>query len=179
MLFELEPDEKIILKVRRHWFILLFHGLVIVVLATFPPGLMQIGSQLFDKVEGVRETTLNLSPLLSFIYLLWLLGLWVTLFIKWTDYYLDVWYITPKRIIDVEQKGLFSREVIELRLEKIQDTTVEVKGFIPTIFHFGNLHVQTAGAGREIILRDAHKPIRAKKTILHLHEKALGARSSL
>ncbi|TSC60952.1 MAG: hypothetical protein G01um1014107_180 [Parcubacteria group bacterium Gr01-1014_107] len=172
-MFELEPDEKVILKVRRHWFILFVEGFIILVLAILPPGLMQIASQLFTKFASSVNTGASLSPLLSFFYFLWLLGLWVALFIKWTDYYLDCWYITPKRIIDVEQKGLFRREVIELRFEKIQDATVEISGLIPTLLNFGDIHVQTAGAGREIILKDADNPAEAKKTISLLHEKAL------
>jgi len=100
---------------------------------------------------------------------------WTAFFVRWTNYYLDVWYITPKRIIAIDQKGLFRREVTDLRFEKIQDVTSEISGIIGTLLSFGNLHVQTAGssAEREIIIRQARNPLDAKKMILMLHSKVI------
>jgi uncharacterized membrane protein YdbT with pleckstrin-like domain len=101
------------------------------------------------------------------------LVVWIAFFVLWTDYYLDVWYVTNERIIAVEQKGLFWREIIDLRYEKVQDVTVEISGIISTLLDFGDLHVQTAGVGREIILRKAAKPDEAKRIILYEHSKTL------
>ena len=62
------------------------------------------------------------------------------------DYYLDVWIITSHRIIDINQNGLFSRVVAQYRLERIQNVTADVSGFLPTVFNFGDVKVETAGA---------------------------------
>jgi hypothetical protein len=73
------------------------------------------------------------------------LFMWALFFLSFIDYYLDVWIITNRRIIDMEQNGLFSRTVSEEKIEMVQDITSEVKGFFPTVFSYGNVFIQTAG----------------------------------
>lgn len=105
-------------------------------------------------------------------YSLWLLILWTFFFIEWTDYYLDIWIITNKRIIDVEQKGFFHREVTSFNYNQIQDITVETHGLLETFLKFGTLHIQTAGHNRNIIIKDAHYPEEARSLILGLQQKS-------
>lgn len=102
----------------------------------------------------------------SFGYAVWLLFLWVIFFIEWTDYYLDIWVITDKRIIDVEQIGFFNREVTSFYYAQIQDITVETRGFIETFFNFGTLHVATAGHVIDIAIKGASRPEEARALIL-------------
>jgi uncharacterized membrane protein YdbT with pleckstrin-like domain len=83
----------------------------------------------------------------------------------WTDYYLDVWIVTNRRVIDVEQRGLFSREIATMQLSKIQDITTEVKGFLPTLIGFGDVHVQTAGLEREFVIRGVPHPHKTREMI--------------
>ena len=53
-----------------------------------------------------------------------------------------------------------------LELEKIQDISLEVNGFIDTMFGFGTIRVQTAGETREFFLKHAYHPEDAKQAIL-------------
>ena len=140
----LDPDENVILEVRKHWIVFvsvasgfLFAGLLPLIvfsgLKLFTPGIFSI------DIPG------NGISLFLFIYIIWVLTLWILFFIDWTKYYLDVWYVTEKRIIAVDQKSVFHRGMSNLRFDKIQDITVEVHGFIPTLLDFGNVKVQTAG----------------------------------
>lgn len=108
-----------------------------------------------------------------FGYSIWLLVLWIIFFIEWTDYYLDLWIISDRRVIDMEQKGFFHREVTSFTYEQIQDITVETRGIIETILKFGTLHIQTAGHLRDIKIRDAHRPEEARSLILKQHEMAI------
>ena len=66
-------------------------------------------------------------------------------FHSFVDFYLDVWIITNKRIINIEQMGLFARIISEQKLSRVQDVTSEVKGILETIFGFGHVFIQTAG----------------------------------
>jgi hypothetical protein len=59
--------------------------------------------------------------LFAFFFILWVLTLWIFFFLDWTKYYLDVWYVTQKRIIIIDQKALFDREISNVRFDKIQD----------------------------------------------------------
>ena len=57
----------------------------------------------------------------------------ITFFFRaWLDYYLDIWVITDERIVNIEQKGLFSREISTQQLYRIQDVTaLKSKALLP------------------------------------------------
>jgi len=102
---------------------------------------------------------------LGSLYYLYILLFFFNAFL---DYYLDVWIVTTKRIINIEQKGLFNRVIAEHELDKIQDVTGEQKGFFATIFSFGDVLVQTAGEVPMFIFRQVDNPFEVAKTINHL-----------
>ena len=105
-----------------------------------------------------------------FIYSVWLLASWVCFAIQWTNFSLDVWYVTQRRIIDVEQKGIFHREISNLRFDKIQDISIEVTGFIATMLNFGDIHVQTAAEdSSDFFMHNARNPERVRKIIFSQH----------
>ncbi len=112
-----------------------------------------------------------------FFYLLWLLAMWVGFFSAWTDYYLDVWQVTDQRIIDIEQKGFFSRDEATIRFENIQDITIDTHGFFATIFDFGDLRVQSAGERREFVIENATHPEAMKKKIQALQDRVVMPRN--
>ena len=60
------------------------------------------------------------------------------------NYYLSLQIVTTERIIDIDQLGLFLREVNELPMDNIEDVTYKQNGFWGTVFNFGNVIVQTA-----------------------------------
>lgn len=94
----------------------------------------------------------------------------VFVFTTWTETYLDVWTVTTYRIINREQNGLFNRSVSQLDLSKIQDITAEQKGFFATLFHYGNVYVQSAGEKERFIFEQIPQPYRIAKIIQHLNE---------
>jgi hypothetical protein len=85
---------------------------------------------------------------------------------------LDVWYVTEKRIIAVDQKSVFHRGMSNLRFDKIQDITVEVHGFIPTMLDFGNVKVQTAGQdSQDFYIKAVRQPQEIRKVIFGRQNK--------
>lgn len=99
------------------------------------------------------------------------LFIWLFLFFNFIDYFLDIWIITNKRIIDIRQNGLFSRTVSEQHLDKIQDISSEIKGFIHTAFNYGNLYIQTAGEKERVEFNDVPNPERIRDIISKLSEE--------
>lgn len=172
-MIQFETGEQIIKIVRRHYLVMIPMVLVITLGALFPVFVIALLSASFLPLDESVKTAIELfvSKWKVFGYTLWLLLLWVIFFIEWTDYYLDLWVVTDRRIVDVEQKGFFHREVTSFKFEQIQDITVETRGLIETFFKFGTLHIQTAGHNREIVIRDAHYPEDARTLILRLSEK--------
>lgn len=164
----LEQGEHVVRQVRKHWFIVFAEGLSIFFAAMLPLIAYPI------LLTFVPDSIAHLSRgMFMGLYPLWLLMLWLLFFFFWTDYYLDVLVITNHRIVDIEQKGFFNREVSTFRLENIQDITTDVSGMIPTFFDFGDVHVQTASNDREFIIKNAAFPATVKRVIMDAHDEVM------
>jgi hypothetical protein len=165
----LDQDEHIVSEVRKHWFVFLAHGLFLFAAALFPVFAYEIIVRVLPVTVSLAG---NPKGLIAFFYGFWLLFLWIAFFVQWTNYYLDVWYITEKRIIDVEQKRMFHRSVSSLRFDKIQDISIEVGGLISTFFHIGDIRVQTAAENSsDFFMRRAASPEKVRNLIFSQHNK--------
>ncbi len=148
MLFEriqLEPDEKLLKTVRKHWFIITVELVAAAFMLIIPFVLLLLWSVLPE--EFFTYTNLNLSDhsaMITFFLAGWSILSLMTAFATWTHYYLDLWIITDRRIIVVDQIHFFNRSVSIFRLERLQDIEFSIKGLIPTFLNFGSLHAQTA-----------------------------------
>jgi hypothetical protein len=148
--------EEVVLEVRRHW-IVLAPFLLATALAVVLPLV------LYGIVDALPVTfqAAGWGPALPlFAYCAWLLALWVGGYFVWLDHHLDIWILTTERLIDVEQKGLFRREVSSLRLDRVQDITAEVNGLVATYLNFGDVTVQNAGDTPEFTMTRIDKPQR-------------------
>jgi hypothetical protein len=115
----------------------------------------------------------NIAIVAVFAYTLFGLGLMLYGFI---DYYLDVYIVTNERIVNIEQNGFFRREISELNLHQVQDVSAKVNGFFPTMMHYGNIFIQTAGERENFIFKSIPNPYRVSKLIVDLHEAQLDER---
>jgi uncharacterized membrane protein YdbT with pleckstrin-like domain len=86
---------------------------------------------------------------------------------------LDVWIVTGSRIVNIEQVALFSRNISELKHNKIQDVTSEVKGIIPTLFNYGDVYIQTAGNKQRFVFKQISDPTNTRNIIMQLQKKAV------
>ncbi len=165
MAINLEKDEYIVFEVRKHWFSLVTPAFIILAATLFPVVLYSIFSLLPVEIESEN----NLNVLFLFLYTNWIIILWVISFIIWTDYYLDVWVITNKNVIDIEQKGIFHREISTTRLSRIQDVNSEVRGLFQTFLNFGDITIQNAGNDRQFKISNINNPTLVRENI----EKAI------
>lgn len=163
-------DEKVLLLLRRHWVILLAHGIVSLILLVVPVG----GAFLLRTIlPGLQTSTIY--PFLVLLFWIYLMFVWSYFFVGWIDYYLDAWIVTNDRIINIEQNGLFNRVISEQRLYRVQDVTAIVSGPVQTFFNFGKVFIQTAAEMERFVFEDVPEPYQVKKIIIELHEKALEA----
>jgi uncharacterized membrane protein YdbT with pleckstrin-like domain len=170
-MINLEKGETILLKVRKHWIVLLTEAAFLIVVLTLP--LIVYGVLQFANIQSSIDIGGSMNALFVFLASLWLLYVWVAFFIIWTDYYLDVLIVTDKHIIDIEQRGLFNRELSTFRLDRVQDVTVEMRGIIQTVFNYGTVHVQTAGENREFTMVGVPNPFDIKSFISKHHDTAI------
>lgn len=162
-------DERVIILLRRHWWVLVGPAALTAALFLLPPIAVTTLPRLFPNWPW--EILVLLSDVLFYAYLLLLLAF---VFLVWTDYYLDVWIITNKRIIDIEQKGLFNRKISEFSIDRVQDVSIQVHGIIETLLKFGSIKVDTAGHS-EFVIEDVPDLYRAKDAILHYSAAARSA----
>jgi hypothetical protein len=51
--------------------------------------------------------------------------------------------VTNQRLRQVTQRGFFGKDVVELRLSKIQNISYNIPGFTGEVFGFGTMVIQT------------------------------------
>jgi len=159
-------NEHVILIVRRHWFDILKQFFTII-LALF----LWAGSFfLFSFLIQNSFLSENLHYLILLFQSSFVLLIWLYSFLVWIDYYFDVWIITTEKIINIEQKGLFLRHTSELQILKIQDVSTEVKGLIPSILNYGEVHIQSAGTVNRFLFHNVPDPYAIKKIIMDLQK---------
>lgn len=165
----LEDGENVILEVRRHWIVFVANGLLMLFMGVVPFLGFVILEYFLPQALGFTFSGSHFW-FFTYAYSLWLLLLWISFFSQWTKYYLDVWYVTERRIIIIDQKRLFHREVFNVRFDRIQDVSIEVNGIISTFLGFGNVRVQTASEdSADLYLSTVRRPDEVKKVIFRLH----------
>jgi len=166
MTISLEQGEKIVVRAHKHWFVY--------VVQILPFSLFSIIPIVYFFVAGTPIESTGPSLPLFFSGVLYLI-LWILLFISWTDYYLDVFILTDRRVMYISQKSLFTRKISTSRLDRVQDVSIEVSGMMPTFLNYGDIFIQTAAEDREFIIHDIPNPDVIKDKILSKYTSVLSA----
>lgn len=122
------PGEEVLFIFRRHIIAMRkgFYLLAIpVVITAIPPLIWQNNLELFLLPVG----GLILGLILFFYH-----------FMMW---YFTIYLVTNQRIRQVTQKGIFGKDVVELRLSKIQNISYNIPGFTGEMLGFGTIVIQT------------------------------------
>ncbi len=164
----LEKDERIITEVRAHKFFIIIDALYALA-SIVGPLIILMFMVLIPALDGITRFLLSLWPL----YPLYILLIWSQFMITLTFYFMRYLVITNQRIVEVEQKGFFDREVSAFRLENIQDITVDIQGIIPSLLDFGDVHIQTASKDRDFKIERAPHPEELKLLISEEHERLM------
>lgn len=90
----------------------------------------------------------------------------------------NVLAITTRRVIDIDQRGFFERNVAETTFEKIQDVRYTIRGFWPTLLRFGTIIIQTAGSSTNLELESVHHPVELQQLIIDLQRQSHGQGNS-
>lgn len=161
----LDEHERVLLVLHRHWFVIARELAIVLFLLLFGIAAFLSRDILYKFAD--QSALASFSAFLMIIYVLALLEL---AFAIWLNYRLDVWIITTRRVIDVEQRGLFNREISEFLVGRIQDITTEVPTIIATLLGFGTMTIHTAGE-ETFVVRDVPRMEEAKKIILECSQK--------
>lgn len=163
-----EKGEKIYLFLRRHP--LSFLGfLLMTIFMILAPFIVYYATTQIGGIEA-SDLARKIIIVIASAYTLFVLGFFL---VGWIDYYLDVVIITNRRLIDINQDRLFARNIAEANLVDVEDVNAEVKGILNTLFHFGTVHVQTAGTLLNFEFKFIPNPYKVAKMIADLHEEAV------
>lgn len=94
-----------------------------------------------------------------------LLGL-LLYFPSWISWYYSVFIVTDQRFIQITQKNLFHRSVVDVGLPQIQMVNYEVAGLQETLLGFGTIMMQTYMG--ELLIHDVHHPAHIQKKLLKI-----------
>lgn len=85
---------------------------------------------------------------------------------SWISWYFSVFIVTDQRLIQITQRGLFSRSVVDMGLSQIQMVNYEVAGLQETLLGFGTITMQTFVG--DLVIHDLHHPAKIQKKILEI-----------
>lgn len=142
---ELESGEEVIKIIRRHWFVIVSELIGVALMAIVPIFLLTVLLNLPSSFNVFNLPFEQYPAHITFFIASWLLFCTLSGFVVWTMYCLDVWVITNRRLITVDQSGFFHRDVATFRLERLQDVQYSINGIIQTFFDYGTVSAQTAG----------------------------------
>jgi len=157
--FNKDPEEKVILLVRRH-------------------PITNIGWMVVSLAMFFMPVILNFFPLLSslpqrfqFIAILgWYMISVAFTFEKFLEWFFNVNIITDERVIEADFVNLIYREISEANISQIQDVTVVMGSVARTVFNYGDVVIQTASEVPRIVFEAVPKPDKVAKI---LHESRL------
>jgi len=110
------------------------------VITSIPPLIWQANLELFLLPVG--------GLVLGIIFFLYHYIMW----------YFTIYLVTNQRIRQVTQKGIFGKDVVELRLSKIQNISYNIPGFTGEILGFGTIVIQTFVG--DLVIRNVEHPDR-------------------
>lgn len=153
-------EEKIILLLRKHW-ITNLSWLFLAVVFFFAP------------------LVLRSFPLLDFLPLrfqlmaiiIWYLLLIAFIFESFLTWFFNVYIVTDERMIDVDFYNLIYKQITEAKNDKIQDTTYRIGGVVRSLFNYGDVLVQTAGAEANLEFEAIPNPDQVVKVLDELREQ--------
>jgi uncharacterized membrane protein YdbT with pleckstrin-like domain len=168
-LLQLDFDEKIILFLHRHPFVFFKKLIVYLGLGALPFLAFFVMTTYFSQVLENKI----IYPLLILLASLWFIFIWISLFQAWVNYYFDIYVITNRQIINIDQNGLFNRTLSKQPLSRIQDISTESRGFFATILKYGDVHVQSAGAKDKFCFREIKNPYEVSQNLNKLVREAI------
>lgn len=83
---------------------------------------------------------------------------------SWISWFYSVFIVTNQRFIQITQKGLFHRSVVDIGLNQIQMVNYEISGIQATLLGYGTIIIQTYMG--DLIIHEVHHPARTQQSLL-------------
>ncbi len=165
-----DADEKILLVLRAHP-ITNLSWISLAVLLFLVPFIISLALPLFNlSLAVVPATFIAISLIINYLLVL------LISFEGFLHWYFNVYIVTEKNIIDVDFHSLMFKNIDVAPLRNIEDTASSMGGLLSSIFHYGNVFIQTAGASRNIDFHSVPRPHHVADFILDETHRIHGRR---
>ena len=167
----LNPDETMLQVVHKHWFgLFIVYVEVGVGFAAAALLLWFVAPIMYPNAEPTQRTT-SLTLIIGVGAIL----AWLVLILFTYIYLQSKLIITNKNLTQIVQRGLFNRQVSELSMTDVEDVSAVKKGFFPSVFNYGDMLVETAGATDNFSFSFCPNPDYYGKIVLDAREKFIGS----
>ena len=112
-----------------------------------------------------------LFPQLILVFLAWWFIGAIGLFYHFVDWYFDVWLLTNFGVVDIERNGFLDVTSTRMEYHMIEGISFTIKGWLPTIFGYGDITIDKMGAKTSVVLMDAANPKKLERQVLRYQEK--------
>jgi signal transduction histidine kinase len=146
-------DEEVLYVFRKHPIVMrkgLVIGMLIILLSTVP---------------------VAIKPTLGFGWFFGSIGIGLVVALvffapSWISWYYSIFILSDQRLIQITQKGLFNKAVVDMQLSQIQMVNYQVAGLQETMLGFGTIVMQTYMG--DLVIHDVHHPAKTQKKILEV-----------
>ena len=90
----------------------------------------------------------------------------IIMFWSWIGWHFSVYIVTNQRLIQLSQKGLWRRSMIDIGLDKIQTVSYESKGLQESSLGIGTIVIQTFVG--ELVIHEVNHPRKIQKQLSHI-----------
>ena len=159
-----KKNESIILFLRPHYLTNLPWVLLGILLFFFPLIITQVLPMLGIDFFSSNIVAHFIATYAMFYYLI----VFSYVLINFLTWFYNIFIVTADRIIDIRYSDIVIHNVSETNLHHIEDVRYSQSGVIPTLFNYGNLYAQTAGATENFEARSIPRPKEATDIIASL-----------
>lgn len=166
--------EKVFIKTRPHPLVNIGWVLNLAFFAVLP--------FLIIIILNALPVRINYESLIPSNYVLLIIGLFYysilfSFFLfNFVDWYYDLYLVTNERILNIEFEPIKSHKISEANLRNIEDVSETVIGFLPGIFNYGNVTVQTAARQDLFVFKAVPDPNWFRDVIVDLSRYSRGGR---
>ncbi|EKD65935.1 MAG: hypothetical protein ACD_49C00074G0012 [uncultured bacterium (gcode 4)] len=150
------------LVLKRHWIVFIYTFFYIFFLVFSSFALLFFFESISFIIPG------------SIIYLLLVMYLSIFsifIYINWINNELDLFIITNKRIIWIEQLSFLNRTVSECSLEDVQEVNGLTKWLLANLMNFGTITIHTASEKSDFNMNIVPEPLENSRNILNIIEE--------
>lgn len=169
-LIEFDPDEQLLIEIRKHpiglTFLYMIGGFIAITIFAVVTALATSGVVAGFGLDGFEPFFVFFGFLLSIFVL-------IVTYINGYLYKHNVIFVTNEKIAQVVNISIFHRKVSQLSIGDTQDVSVAQKTFFARSFNYGTLIIETAGEQQNYTFNYVPNPYKASKVIINAHEENL------